>query len=152
MALEIERKFLVKGDGWRKGAPTLFRQGYLNLDKNRTVRIRIFGDKAVLTVKGPTEGLTRSEFEYEVPVDDAAEMLKLCEGGVIEKNRWLFPHGEHVWEIDEFLGENKGLVVAEIELTSEGETFEKPDWVGEEVSHDPRYFNSYLSEAPYTQW
>lgn len=152
MALEIERKFLVVGKGWRTGSPTLFRQGYLNLDKSRTVRIRIFGDDAVLTVKGPTEGLTRLEFEYDVPVADAENMLKLCEGGVIEKKRWLFRLGNHVWEIDEFLGENDGLIVAEIELTSEEQVFEKPDWVGDEVSHDPRYFNSYLSGKPFSSW
>ena len=152
MAIEIERKFLVTGEGWRKGSPTLFRQGYLNLDKNRTVRIRIFGKEAVLTVKGPTKGLTRLEFEYAVPVADAEGMLILCEGGVIEKKRWLFRSGEHIWEIDEFLGENKGLIVAEIELTSEDQPFEKPDWVGEDVSHDPRYFNSYLSDSPYGGW
>lgn len=154
MSKEIERKFLVVGDKWRElAAGTQYRQGYLNSIKERTVRIRTIADKAFLTVKGPTVGVTRMEFEYEIPYDDCVQMLDhLAEQPIIEKNRYKIPMGGHVWEIDEFLGVNKGLIVAEIELGSEDEAFEKPDWIGEEVSGDPRYFNSNLVAHPYSTW
>lgn len=154
MGLEIERKFLVKGDAWKKLAQGVaYRQGYLNSAKERTVRVRTIGDKGFLTIKGPTIGVTRPEFEYEIPRADADKMLDLlAEKPLIEKNRYKIPAGPYKWEIDEFFGENAGLVVAEIELPNENATFEKPDWIGEEVSSDPRYFNSNLVRNPYTKW
>ena len=152
MATEIERKYLVVSDEWRQHESVYYCQGYLNRDKNRTVRIRIAGDEAMLTVKGPTEGATRAEFEYAVPMDDAKSMMLLCDGIVIEKNRRKIDFDGLVWEVDEFLGENAGLVVAEVELESESQTFETPDWVGQEVTDDPRYFNSRLSSMPFTKW
>ena len=154
MGVEIERKFLLSGDGWmRLGEPVFFRQGYLSSDKQRVVRVRIEGDRAVITIKGANRGATRGEWEYESPVADAAELLDgLCEQPLIEKYRRRIPFGGHVWEVDEFLGVNAGLVVAEIELASEDEAFEKPDWVGEEVTHDLRYLNSNLIKQPFTTW
>ncbi len=152
MALEIERKFLVCGDGWRTGSPTYFKQGYLNRDKESTVRVRIAGERAFLTVKGPTHGLTRTEFEYEVPVQDAQSMLGLCQGPLVEKNRWLVPMDGLTWEVDEFFGSNDGLIIAEIELPSEDHPFDRPSWVGTEVSGDKRYFNSQLSLTPFKSW
>ena len=154
MAKEIERKFLVKGDGWRRLAEGVhYRQGYLNSAKERTVRIRTVGDKAVITVKGLTVGVTRMEFEYSIPYDDCVAMLdNLAEKPIIEKTRYKIPMGDFVWEIDEFFGVNEGLIVAEIELPSEDTPFEKPDWIGDEVSGDPRYCNSNLVKHPYTTW
>ena len=154
MTVEIERKFLVKGEGWRKLARKVScRQGYLNSVRERTVRVRTIADKAYLTVKGLTTGATRAEYEYEIPVADADAMLTdLCEKPLIEKNRYKLRMGNHAWEIDEFLGENRGLVVAEVELTSEDQTFRKPEWLGEEVTGDPRYFNSNLTQKPFTRW
>lgn len=154
MAKEIERKFLVKGDAWRKLAEGVsYRQGYLNSQKERTVRIRTVGEKAYLTVKGPTRGVTRTEFEYEIPYDDCLAMLdELAEKPIIEKKRYRIPAGSYVWEVDEFFGVNEGLILAEIELPSEDAVFEKPDWIGEGVSGDPRYFNSSLVANPYSVW
>lgn len=154
MAKEIERKFLVVGDAWRKLAEGIrYRQGYLNSMKERTVRIRTVGDKAFMTVKGPTVGVTRMEFEYHIPYDDCVTMLEhLAEQPVIDKVRYKIPMGEFVWEIDEFFGVNAGLIVAEIELTSEDQAFDKPEWIGEEVSGDPRYYNAMLVAHPYTTW
>ena len=152
MAREIERKFLVRGNAWRSAEHTYFCQGYLNSDKHRTVRIRVADDAAQLTVKGLTTGPTRAEFEYTIPVDDAKELLDLCEKPLIEKNRRVIPHGGLTWEVDEFLGDNLGLVVAEIELESEDQEFERPEWIGEEVTDDPRYFNSNLVTTPYKTW
>ena len=153
MGLEIERKFRVTGDEWRKGEGALFRQGYLNSDPERTVRVRIEGERAVLTVKGITEGVRRLEFEYEIPVPDAAHLLDaLCEKPLIEKRRYRVAVGNHTWEVDDFLGENAGLVVAEIELGTEDEPFEQPPWLGEEVSHDPRFYNVNLVSHPYAAW
>lgn len=154
MAKEIERKFLVTGDAWRTLAKgTHYRQGYLNSIKERTVRIRTIDDKAYLTVKGPTVGVTRMEFEYEIPYNDCVEMLKhLAEQPIIEKARYKVPYNGLVWEIDEFFGVNEGLIVAEVELQSENQVFEKPQWIGQEVSGDPRYFNSNLVNNPYTTW
>lgn len=155
MAKEIERKFLVIGDGWRENAVgTHYRQGYLNSVKERTVRIRTINDKAFLTVKGLTVGCARLEFEYSIPYDDCVKMLdELAEKPIIEKTRYKIPAGNGLtWEIDEFHGVNEGLIVAEIEIPSEETSFEKPDWLGEEVSSDPRYFNSNLVSHPYTTW
>lgn len=154
MAKEIERKFLVKGDAWRRLAEgTLYRQGYLNSVKERTVRIRTVGERAFLTIKGITVGSTRVEYEYEIPVADCNAMLDgLAEQPIIEKKRYRIPFGGLVWEIDEFFGENLGLIVAEVELKSEDEVFARPDWLGDEVGHDPRYFNSNLIAHPFTKW
>ncbi len=152
MGLEIERKFLVISDAWRTGKPTHFVQGYLSRDAHSTVRVRIAGQDAMLTVKGKTVGLSRAEYEYSIPFKDAQEMLKLCEGPLIEKRRWLFEAGELTWEIDEFLGLNAGLIIAEIELEHEDQTVDLPNWIGEEVSHDDRYFNSNLSRKPFSMW
>ena len=154
MAKEIERKFLVIGNKWRELAKgTHYRQGYLNSIKERTVRIRTINDKAYLTVKGPTVGVTRMEFEYEIPYNDCVEMLdNLAEKPIIEKTRYKIKADNLVWEIDEFFGVNEGLIVAEVELQSEEQKFEKPEWIGEEISGDPRYFNSNLVNNPYTTW
>jgi CYTH domain-containing protein len=154
MAKEIERKFLLVGDDWRALAKgTRYRQGYLNSAKERTVRVRTIDDKGFLTVKGITTGATRVEYEYEIPHGDCTEMLdNLAEKPIIEKARYKIEFGGFIWEVDEFFGVNKGLVVAEIELKSEDQAFEKPSWVGEEVTGDPRYFNSNLVAHPYTTW
>jgi adenylate cyclase len=153
MGKEIERKFLVTGEAWRKGEVSDYRQGYLSIDKQRTVRIRVAGDVAHLTVKGITEGATRAEYEYPIPVADAKSMLEtLCLRPLIEKRRYRIRHGGMTWEIDEFLGENAGLVVAEIELETVQQPFDKPSWVGEEVTSDPRYYNANLVTRPYTTW
>lgn len=152
VAVEIERKFLVTGDAWRNGSGVLYRQGYLNRDKGRTVRVRIAGDAAFLTIKGQSVGATRAEFEYPIPVADAQALLALCDGPLIEKTRYLVLHAGHQWEVDEFAGDNAGLVVAELELASEDEAFDSPAWLGEEVTHDARYFNSNLATHPYRSW
>jgi CYTH domain-containing protein len=154
MGIEIERKFLLTSTSWKQLAPgTLYRQGYLNSTKERTVRVRTIDDKGFLTIKGVSVGATRVEYEYEIPVADAQHLLDdLCEKPLIEKNRYKITHAGFVWEVDEFFGENMGLIVAEIELESEDQSFEKPEWVGEEVTGDPRYFNSSLIKEPYTQW
>lgn len=154
MGKEIEKKFLVRGDVWRSLAKgTAYRQGYLNSAKERTVRIRTIDAKAFLTIKGLTVGATRSEYEYEIPVADCDAMLDaLAEKPIIEKKRYKVPFAGLTWEIDEFFGDNAGLIVAEVELESETQIFEKPDWVGEEVTADPRYFNSNLIKHPYTKW
>lgn len=154
MGEEIERKFLVTGDGWREaGAGVRYRQGFLSTDPERTVRVRIAGDKGSLTIKGRTHGARRAEFEYEIPTADAQQMLDtLCKRPLIEKVRHTVTSGTHTWEIDVFEGDNRGLVIAELELESEDEHFEKPDWVGTEVTEDPRYFNSNLVERPFTTW
>ncbi len=153
MGKEIERKYLVKGDAWRSlGEGTLYRQGYLNSAKERVVRARTMGDKAALTIKGITTGATRLEFEYEIPFDDATQLLELCEQPLIEKTRYKIPYGGLTWEIDEFHGVNDGLIVAECELEAEDQAIDKPDWIGEEVTGDPRYFNSNLIANPYSKW
>ena len=150
MATEIERKFLVINQHWRSGEATDYRQGYLNLDKERTVRVRVAGTAAYLTVKGITKGATRQEFEYPIPLHDASRMLaSLCHQPLIEKHRYRLRHGELSWEIDEFFGDNAGLVIAEVELESEDQAFERPDWLGREVSDDPRYYNVNLVQHPY---
>ena len=152
MALEIERKFLVTGVGWRTDDGQRIVQGYLNRDKARTVRVRIAGNDAFLTIKGVSIGATRVEFEYPVPLADAEAMLALCDGPLIDKVRRRVPFGGLIWEVDEFAGDNAGLVVAEVELSSEDQAFDLPPWVGEEVTHDARYFNSNLAIRPYSRW
>lgn len=153
MAIEIERKFLVLGEAWKASGPGEFiSQGYLNRDPARTVRVRIKGEQAWLTIKGRSEGVARAEFEYPVPVADARELLALCEGPRVEKIRREISHAGMLWEVDEFLGDNAGLVVAEIELSDADQAFERPDWLGQEVSQDPRYFNSALSKLPFCRW
>lgn len=152
MGIEIERKFLVLGDEWRAAPAVYFSQGYLNRDKARTVRVRIAGNEAFLTIKGQSFGATRAEFEYPIPVWDARELLALCEQPLIEKNRRKILHEGFFWEVDEFLGENLGLVVAEIELPTEDTVFALPEWIGEEVTSDERYFNSNLSRNPFLRW
>jgi CYTH domain-containing protein len=152
MATEIERKFLVKEGIWGNQKGTKYHQGYLNSAKERIVRVRTVNDKGYLTIKGITVGASRMEFEYEIPHQDAEVLLGICERPLIEKNRYVVEESGFVWEIDEFLGENQGLIVAEVELESEDQQFPRPDWVGEEVTGDPRYFNSNLIKNPYTKW
>lgn len=152
MAVEIERKFLVRGDGWRTAAGVRCRQGYLSHDKHRTVRVRVENDHASLTVKGITVGAARSEFEYAIPLLDAEQLLRLCDGPVIDKTRRKTLHGGVAWVVDEFHGDNEGLVVAEVELEREDQPFSRPDWLGPEVTDDPRYFNSNLAVHPYRSW
>ena len=152
MAKEIERKFLVKEGTWREAKGTTYRQGYLNSAKERIVRVRTIKDKGYLTIKGITVGASRMEFEYEIPGRDADKLLDICEKPLIEKTRYKVEEGGFVWEIDEFIGVNQGLIVAEVELESEDQRFPKPHWVGEEVTGDPRYFNSNLINNPYTKW
>ena len=153
MGKEIERKFLVTGEAWKAYPGVTIRQGYLTTDPERTVRVRTKGEKGFLTVKGKTVGAVRAEYEYEIPVEDANQMLDtLCHRPLIEKTRYHAPFGEHLWEVDLFFGENEGLVVAEVELSDEEEEPEMPIWVGEEVTHDPRYFNASLIANPYKNW
>lgn len=154
--LEIERKFLVKSDGFKKTATSQTRivQGFLNTDPDRTVRVRIRGDQGFLTVKGASNesGTTRFEWETEITTAEAANLIDLCEAGILEKVRYEVPFGNHVFEVDEFLGENKGLIIAEVELNHEDERFEKPDWLGEEVTGQVQYYNSQLSKKPFKEW
>ena len=154
MGTEIERKFLMKNDSWRSLAKgTKYRQGYLNSTKERVVRVRTIDDKGFLTIKGITTGATRVEYEYEIPDVEATAMLdELCEKPLIEKNRYKIALGGFTWEVDEFFGENQGLIIAEVELESEDQQFEKPHWIGEEVTGDPKYFNSNLIQNPYLKW
>ena len=154
MRLEIERKFLVTGRGWEEGSvPEEIRQGYLATDSERSVRVRVKGDQAFLTIKGLIRGISRSEFEYAIPIDDAHRMLdELCLRPLVEKVRYTLPAGDLVWEIDEFRGDNAGLVVAEIELPDEHTAFDRPDWLGVEVSSDARYYNANLVEHPFSEW
>ena len=153
MAKEIERKFLVKREVWQpKGEGVEIAQGYLAASEERAVRVRLAGSRAYLTVKGPTRGVERPEFEYEIPPADARAMLALCERPWIEKRRYLEQCGAHTWEIDCFRGENEGLVVAEIELSTADEIFERPPWLGEEVSDDSRYLNASLMRLPFSRW
>lgn len=152
MAIEIERKFLVRGDEWRQTEPVRISQGYLNRNKDCTVRVRIAGSSAYLTVKGRTLGLSRSEFEYTIPVADAEQLLLLCEGPLIEKYRHVLVYGTTRWEVDEFLGDNAGLVIAEVELKREDQSFDQPDWLLQEVTQDQKYHNSNLSLRPYSSW
>lgn len=153
MALEIERKFLLKEGPWRNEKGTMYRQGYLNSAKERTVRVRIMEDHGYLTVKGISRGAVRVEYEYAIPGAEAEAMLDdLCEKPLIEKMRYKIEFKGLVWEADEFFGENLGLLVAEVELESEDQSFVKPEWVGEEVTGDPKYFNANLIHHPYSKW
>ena len=156
MAQEIERKFLVKDDSFKELAFSFSRiaQGYICSTRGRTVRVRIRDDKGYLTIKGPAgeNGFSRYEWEKELPLAEAQELMKLCERGMIDKVRYLVQCGKHVYEVDEFHGDNEGLVVAEIELASEDESFEKPDFIGEEVTGIVKYYNSFLMKFPYSKW
>ncbi|MCG6133347.1 MAG: CYTH domain-containing protein [Nostoc sp. LLA-1] len=154
MAKEIERKFLVMGDGWRELAKgSIYRQGYIATQDKVTVRVRIIGEQAYLTIKGPVVNVTRLEFEYPIPVVDAQIMLDtLCRRPFIEKIRYKIEWGGLIWEIDEFDGINKGLILAEVELSDANQVFDIPTWIGQEVSHDYRYFNSNLVTHPFSQW
>lgn len=154
MGVEIERKFLVFGDDWRHGAVgTRFCQGYIVSGLGRTVRVRIAGDCACLTIKGPSSGSSRAEYEYPIPVQDAEELLNtLCDRPWIDKVRYRIPFGDLTWEVDEFLGENAGLIMAEVELTAVDQAVELPAWIREEVTGDSRYYNSSLVRYPYRAW
>ena len=153
MGQETERKFLVKGNSWRQAKSATYRQGYLTTNPERTVRVRTAANQGYLTIKGISQGATRLEYEYEIPAQEADEMLdRLCEKPLIEKNRYKLEYGGLIWEIDEFLGENEGLVLAEVELDSEEQAIEKPAWLGQEVTGDPRYFNANLVKYPFREW
>ncbi len=155
MATEIERKFLVRNDAWRREADDgqTMRQGYMNGGGQASVRVRIQGKEAFLNIKSATLGVSRREYDYPIPLHDAEEMLEqLCEAPLIEKTRYHVDYAGCTWEVDVFAGDNAGLVVAEIELDSEDQVFEKPAWVGEEVSHDPRYYNVCLAKHPFKEW
>ncbi|MEL7599927.1 MAG: CYTH domain-containing protein [Proteiniphilum sp.] len=155
MGYEIERKFLVKGDFKADAYKSMIiRQGYLSLSGVSAIRIRIKGEKAFVTIKSAlVEGkIKRHEWEYEIPTEDAEEMLQLCEDGLIEKKRYLVKVGKHTFEVDEFFGKNQGLLLAEVELESEDEPYETPEWLGPEVTGNVRYYNSYLSIHPYEEW
>lgn len=155
MAQEIEHKFLLKNDDWKKQIhkSSEYKQGYLMSDSKRSVRVRISRDKAWLNIKSATIGTHRQEFEYEISLGDATEILNtLCEKPIIEKVRHFVTHKQHLWEIDVFSGDNLGLTVAEIELTEIGEKFDLPDWVSIEVTDDLRYYNNSLCKNPYTKW
>ena len=153
---EIERKFLVKNESFKSlaTAKKKIAQGYLNTNPERTVRVRIADEKAFLTIKGKGNetGMTRFEWEKEIPVEEAKSLLELCEKGVIEKTRFEISSGKHLFEVDEFYGENVGLIIAEIELSDENEAFEKPDWLGKEVTNDERFYNAYLSKNSFKNW
>ncbi len=154
MGQEIEKKFLITADDWRRlatGEP--YCQGYLNAEKGRTVRVRTINDRGILTIKGPNIGATRLEFEYAIPFSDAREMLQqLCRKPLIEKIRYKIEFAGFIWEVDEFKGDNEGLVFAEIELEYEGQSFAKPSWIGKEVTDDSRYYNANLVTNPFSRW
>jgi CYTH domain-containing protein len=153
MGREIERKFLVSSDAWRhQTTPVPYAQGYLCRGTGRTVRVRIAGQEAFLTIKGPVSGISRAEFEYPLPLSDAQELLTLCPDALIRKSRSHLLHEGHLWEIDQFEGANAGLIVAEIELKDPEEVFSMPSWLGKEVSGDPRYYNSNLTIHPFSTW
>ena len=153
--MEIERKFLVQKDKWlsvSKPPGILYIQGYLSIDEAKVIRVRVAGEQGFLTIKGKSETFSHPEYEYSIPVDDARELINRFTTTQVEKVRIRIPAGKHVWEVDEFRGENKGLLMAEIELEHPDEVFEKPEWVGEEVTGDKRYYNSYLARYPYKGW
>jgi CYTH domain-containing protein len=154
MGTEIERKFLVIGDGWRSlGTGLPYWQGYLVSEPERVVRVRIAGDQGFITIKGSATGISRPEFEYSIPGEEAQELLEtLCDRPFIQKTRYKIPWGDLVWEIDEFAGENQGLIIAEIELPTADHAIDLPAWIGEDVSHDPRYYNASLVKLPFSQW
>ena len=155
MAVEIERKFLVVNDSWKAKveSESSLKQGYLSADKTLSIRVRIARGRAHLTIKGATAGISRSEYEYEIPQQDAREMIdNLVTGSVIDKTRYKVRCGDHLWDLDLFHGDNQGLIMAEVELASESESFQMPDWAGEEVSDDPRYYNANLISHPFCDW
>jgi len=154
MGLEIEKKFLIKNDNWKQfvSEEKEITQGYLNANPNRTVRVRITGKQGFLTIKSKSKGSVRSEFEYEIPIEDATELIELCEKPILSKTRFIVKFENHKWEIDVFEKENKGLVVAEIELSKEDEFFLTPDWIGKEVTEETKYYNLQLIENPYSEW
>jgi len=154
MPVEIERKFLVKNHDWKKNAESrVFRQGYLCNDNEKTVRVRVAGETAFITIKGKAQHISRAEFEYSIPVEDALYMLHtLCEKPLIEKTRYYVPYKGLMWEVDEFEGDNSGLVIAEVELTNEHQEVPLPSWVGNEVTGDERYYNANLVRNPYKNW
>ncbi|MEZ5040569.1 MAG: CYTH domain-containing protein [Saprospiraceae bacterium] len=154
MGIEIERKYLLKNEDWRKSSDsgTAIKQGYLNSHVERTVRVRVFGDKGFITIKGKTDILIRKEYEYEIPLEEALEQLELCEKPLIEKVRFIVHENGHKWEIDEFYGENAGLILVEVELARETDEIHKPDWLGEEVTNEIKYYNSNLIKNPYANW
>jgi CYTH domain-containing protein len=153
MGIEIERKFLLRNNDWRPlGVPVHYAQGYLVADGQRTVRVRVAGKQGFLTIKGKSQGISRNEYEYEIPAAEAMEMFQLCAIPVIEKYRTRVLYEGKIWEVDEFEGPNKGLIMAEIELKSEDETFAVPPWIGQEVTGDFRYFNFYLAQNPFNNW
>lgn len=156
MALEIERKFLVVGDDYKRQAFSASRiqQGYICSERGRTVRVRIRDSRGYITIKGPSKngGLSRYEFEKEITLDEAEHLMQLCEPGIIDKTRYLVKSGQHTFEVDEFYGENQGLVMAEVELGTEDESYEKPDFIGKEVTGDRRYYNSQLRRNPFSAW
>lgn len=154
MPQEIERKFLLANDSWKHQVSKSFaiRQGFLSTEPSRTVRIRQKGDRGFLTIKGITTGVSRAEFEYDIPLPDALQLLDLCLQPIIDKTRYIVEVNGNTWEIDVFAGANDGLVIAEIELESEEQEFLRPDWLGQEVSDDPRYYNSMLAQTPFTAW
>ena len=156
MSIEIERKYLVNNDTFKRLSHKAIRitQGYLNSDKARTVRVRMMGDQGFLTIKGLSDqaGLSRFEWEKEISMSEAQDLLKLCEPGVIDKTRYLVEYQKQIFEVDEFYGENQGLIVAELELTTALQAVSKPDWLGDEVTGDKRYYNSTLMKTPFTQW
>ena len=154
MGVEIEKKFLLQNEKWRSLSEKghVIKQGYLSTEKERTVRVRLFDETGYLTIKGKSVGNSRLEFEYEIPKEDALQLLSLCKKPIIEKSRHKIKFGNHIWEVDEFEGVNEGLIVAEIELESENENFEIPDWIGKEVSDDVRYFNANLIQHPFKDW
>ncbi|MBS9768270.1 MAG: CYTH domain-containing protein [Flavobacteriaceae bacterium] len=154
MGIEIERKFLVKNDSFKANAESkhLYKQGYIEGSLNATVRVRVIEDKGYLTIKSKSVNFSRNEYEYEIPLADAEEMLTNLCGNKVEKYRYIVWHDGNRWEVDEMLGENRGLLIAELELKNENDTFALPDWLGEEVTHDYRYRNSYLAENPFLGW
>lgn len=161
MATEIERKFLVKGEQWRRQSQLketlatgrVYRQGYLSTKKDCSVRVRLVGEQGYLTIKGLSQGISRAEYEYSIPLEEAQEMLdNLCDRPLIEKTRYKIELAGLTWEVDEFAGENQGLIVAEVELTDENQIIELPDWIDKEVSDDPRYYNVNLVQHPFSQW
>lgn len=153
MGIEIERKFLVKSSEWRMGATgTTYCQGYLSRSPEATVRVRIEGDDSFLTIKGPLKGIRRPEYEYPIPFKDAEELIRLCVSPLVIKTRYKIFYKKQLWEVDEFHGENDGLIMAEIELTDPDELIKLPPWIGEEVSSDTRYYNSNLATHPFTRW
>lgn len=154
MPVEIERKFLVKGDAWRSLATGItYCQGYIASTASRTVRVRVVGEQGYLTIKGATTSISRAEFEYPIPLNDALELLKtLCDPPLIQKKRYKIAYAGLTWEVDEFEGDNQGLIVAEVELTDADQAIALPDWIDREVSDDPRYFNANLAKHAFTKW